>query len=64
MSYPDYIPSVNPAQELLTRSRMIKLTRIYHNARFAAEAVGVNRGSMNRAARRYGLSFRRKEKDE
>lgn len=42
----------------LTRERMELLTRIYHTSTYAREATGVSEDALNRAARRYGLSFR------
>ncbi len=42
----------------LTRERMELLTRIYHSSTYAQEATGINSGSLNRAAKRFGLSFR------
>lgn len=47
----------------LTEERMLRLVRMYHTARYAADATGCNLGSINRACRRYGLRFRHQHGD-
>lgn len=42
----------------LTKERMVRLVRIYRTGADAAKAVNMSAGSINRAARRYGLKFR------
>jgi len=40
------------------------LTRIYHSSTYAQEATGINSGSLNLAAKRFGLSFRQARYEE
>lgn len=45
--------------ETIPQERVETLVRIYHTARYASEATGLSATSIKRAARRYGLQFRR-----
>lgn len=42
----------------IDRARLEKLVRVYHDAHVAAQVIGVTVGSIRRAAKRYGLTFR------
>lgn len=44
----------------LTRERLLVLTRVYHSAKYAADAIGSTPSTVEAAAARYGLKFRRK----
>lgn len=44
--------------EPLTRERMERLCRVYHSARWAAEATEHSANSLTRRAKQLGLSFR------
>jgi len=47
-------------EKRLTRERLVLLTRVYHSAKYAAEAIGSTTSTVEKAAARYGLKFRRK----
>jgi len=44
----------------LTRERLLLLTRVYHSAKYAADAIGANPATVEAAAARFGLKFREK----
>jgi len=44
--------------EPITRERIERLVRIYHTSNYAAAASGLAPGSVQRAAKRFGLKFR------
>ena len=50
--------------EGFTRERVERLVRVYHSARYAAEAVGIAQNSMARIVRRHNLQFRQKSRDD
>lgn len=54
-----YEMSVKHDDSKLDRERMEYLVRIYHSAQYAAEAIDKDPCAVSRAAKRYGLRFRR-----
>jgi len=45
--------------ERIPQARIEMLVRIYHTAEYASDATGLSRAGIKRAAKRYGLQFRR-----